>query len=124
MSRNREQARDRFLAQAGDKIEMILIPTFPTQEFSTRRYVRSQRLLDGGRVAEIPCHCDQVPSEDRDVAGLGADPHGVAVIHDGLDLGAECGAPELDAAFGIAGRIQDDPARENELIYDFITMRG
>ena len=75
-----------------------------------------ENLLDGGRVVEIPRRCDYVPPEDRDVAGLGADPHGVAVIHDGVDLGAEGGASELDAAFGIAGRIQDDPAMENDVI--------
>ena len=69
-------------------------------------------LLDGGRVVEIPRRCDYVPPEDRDVAGLGADPDGVAVIHDGVDLGAESGASELDAAFGIAGRIKDDPAKK------------
>ena len=75
-----------------------------------------ENLPDGGRVVEIPRRCDYVPPEDRDVAGLGADPDGVAVIHDGVDLGAEGGASELDTAFGIAGRIQDDPARKNKVL--------
>ena len=75
-----------------------------------------ENLLDRGRVVEIPRRSDYVPPEDRDVARLCAYPHGIAVIHDGVDFGAEGGASELDAAFGIAGRIQDDPAMENDVI--------
>ena len=84
MSRNREQARDGFLTQAGDKIENGFDPDIT---ISSSLYTRTQRSLDGGRVAEIPRHCDQVPPEDRDVAGLGADPHGVAVVQDNVYFG-------------------------------------